>query len=381
MSSPETTDTRDTTANVNTAPIGEMPPALSSMWRLCKLGYRHEPRLMLTAFILSQLAALPDALIALWLMLLGQGVHRTAARARPDRRDRHRRVRHRHVVPRHRQHPHAAAVPRSRDDRARIARRTPAGLDRDDRASRAARISRSPVDAAQSGVRARSHVHVAVLHLRVDSAARRHRRAPLLRSPRARARRRPRDPDRDDLHVAARRRTRRARTRRAADAARPSPLHDGDHRAPRQGSARHRHRLPPDVAAARSVRTRLRARRRSALGLRALAHARLGDLRHRLCRRDRLRLVLPRGAGRRCAAGRGGGLAAVRLHRRDGRRGRVPARLLDGWLAAARVARRLRGVAQRDGGHGRRPRGCGTASAWIACRSPIRARRASCSTT
>jgi len=44
------------------------------MWRLCKLGYRHEPRLMLAAFILSQLAALPDALLALWLMLLGKGV-------------------------------------------------------------------------------------------------------------------------------------------------------------------------------------------------------------------------------------------------------------------------------------------------------------------
>jgi ATP-binding cassette subfamily B protein len=44
------------------------------MWRLVKLGYRHEPRLMLVAFLLSQLHALPDALIALWLMLLGKGV-------------------------------------------------------------------------------------------------------------------------------------------------------------------------------------------------------------------------------------------------------------------------------------------------------------------
>src|ERR1700740_430785 len=52
----------------------ELPPALSSMWRLCKLGYQHEPRLMLSAFALSQLAALPDALLALWLMLLGTGV-------------------------------------------------------------------------------------------------------------------------------------------------------------------------------------------------------------------------------------------------------------------------------------------------------------------
>ena len=54
--------------------IDPLPPALSSMWRLCKLGYRHEPRLMLAALLLSQLAALPDALLALWLMLLGKGV-------------------------------------------------------------------------------------------------------------------------------------------------------------------------------------------------------------------------------------------------------------------------------------------------------------------
>jgi len=44
------------------------------MWRLCKLGYRHEPRLMFVSLVLSQLAALPDALLALWLMLLGEGV-------------------------------------------------------------------------------------------------------------------------------------------------------------------------------------------------------------------------------------------------------------------------------------------------------------------
>src|SRR5690349_19599689 len=54
--------------------IEPLPPALSSMWRLCKLGYRHEPRLMLAALGLSQLAALPDAILALWLMLLGVGV-------------------------------------------------------------------------------------------------------------------------------------------------------------------------------------------------------------------------------------------------------------------------------------------------------------------
>src|SRR5690349_21615421 len=52
----------------------DLPPALSSMWRLCKLGYQHEPWLLLAAFVLALLAALPDALLALWLKLLGQGV-------------------------------------------------------------------------------------------------------------------------------------------------------------------------------------------------------------------------------------------------------------------------------------------------------------------
>jgi ATP-binding cassette, subfamily B, bacterial len=52
----------------------DLPPALSSMWRLCVLGYRHEPGMMVTAFVLSLLSALPDALIALWLKFLGDGV-------------------------------------------------------------------------------------------------------------------------------------------------------------------------------------------------------------------------------------------------------------------------------------------------------------------
>jgi ATP-binding cassette subfamily B protein len=52
----------------------DLPPGLSSMWRLCKLGYRHEPGLLLAAFLLSLVAALPDALLALWFKLLGDGV-------------------------------------------------------------------------------------------------------------------------------------------------------------------------------------------------------------------------------------------------------------------------------------------------------------------
>jgi ATP-binding cassette subfamily B protein len=56
-------------------PAGEVPvpPALKAMWRLCRLGYRHEPRLMLIAFLLSLAAAVPDTLFALWLKLLSDG--------------------------------------------------------------------------------------------------------------------------------------------------------------------------------------------------------------------------------------------------------------------------------------------------------------------
>jgi ATP-binding cassette, subfamily B, bacterial len=52
----------------------DLPPMLPSMWRLCKLGYRFEPRLMLVAFGLSLLMALPDALLALWFKLIGEAL-------------------------------------------------------------------------------------------------------------------------------------------------------------------------------------------------------------------------------------------------------------------------------------------------------------------
>src|SRR5881296_3942439 len=61
-------------ADAGALSISPLPPALSSMWRLCKLGYRHEPGLMLSAFLLAVLSAVPDALLALWLKLLGDGL-------------------------------------------------------------------------------------------------------------------------------------------------------------------------------------------------------------------------------------------------------------------------------------------------------------------
>src|SRR5687768_1320275 len=51
-----------------------LPPALPSMWRLCQLGYQHEPGLIVAAFSLTLLSALPDALLALWFKMLGESV-------------------------------------------------------------------------------------------------------------------------------------------------------------------------------------------------------------------------------------------------------------------------------------------------------------------
>jgi len=55
-------------------PIEEMPGAWSSLWRALQRGYRAEPLLLPVAFGMSLLAALPDALLALWLKLLADAV-------------------------------------------------------------------------------------------------------------------------------------------------------------------------------------------------------------------------------------------------------------------------------------------------------------------
>jgi ATP-binding cassette subfamily B protein len=52
----------------------QLPPAFHSMWRVLKRGYQAEPRLLMVSVGLSLLAALPDALLALWLKFLADGV-------------------------------------------------------------------------------------------------------------------------------------------------------------------------------------------------------------------------------------------------------------------------------------------------------------------
>jgi len=54
--------------------VERLPPALRSMWRLCLLGFRFEPALMGTALVLALVAAVPDALLAIWFELLGEGL-------------------------------------------------------------------------------------------------------------------------------------------------------------------------------------------------------------------------------------------------------------------------------------------------------------------
>src|SRR5213080_1128615 len=76
-SSPDATATKTAVTAATTTSLPDpdaTPPGLRSMWRLLKLGYRNEPMLLLAAFVLALLAALPDALLALWLKLLGEGV-------------------------------------------------------------------------------------------------------------------------------------------------------------------------------------------------------------------------------------------------------------------------------------------------------------------
>lgn len=54
----------------------DLPPGLSSMWRALKRAHQAEPRLLAVSFTLSMIAALPDALLALWMKLLADGVVR-----------------------------------------------------------------------------------------------------------------------------------------------------------------------------------------------------------------------------------------------------------------------------------------------------------------
>ena len=54
--------------------MSDLPAAWPAMWRAMKRGYQAEPLLISIAFGLSLLSALPDALIALWLKFIADGI-------------------------------------------------------------------------------------------------------------------------------------------------------------------------------------------------------------------------------------------------------------------------------------------------------------------
>ena len=73
--SSDTVPTGTASGTVATEPRSDdLPPALSSMWRLCRLGYIHEPRLVILVVTLAMLQAVPDALVALWLKFLADAL-------------------------------------------------------------------------------------------------------------------------------------------------------------------------------------------------------------------------------------------------------------------------------------------------------------------
>src|SRR5262245_53679228 len=55
-------------------PVDDTPAAFPAMWRALRRGFAAEPFLISVSFALQLVAALPDALIALLLALLADGV-------------------------------------------------------------------------------------------------------------------------------------------------------------------------------------------------------------------------------------------------------------------------------------------------------------------
>ena len=53
----------------------DLPPSLESLWRMIKLAYAIEPRLLVASLVMTLAVALPQSLVGLWLALLVDGVN------------------------------------------------------------------------------------------------------------------------------------------------------------------------------------------------------------------------------------------------------------------------------------------------------------------
>ena len=152
----------------------DLPPAMRSLWRTFQLGYRAEPQ---AAHAVARPGAADDAARRA-AGAVAEADRRWHDRRRPlggdDGRRRAGGVGDGDVVPVGAVAARAAPLPRPGRDRARVARGSAAGDGAHDRAPRAARVPRPAGDAARPGVRARPHVHVAVLDARLAVPTRHH---------------------------------------------------------------------------------------------------------------------------------------------------------------------------------------------------------------
>jgi ATP-binding cassette subfamily B protein len=60
---------------VDKATDADLPPSLESLWRMVKLAYAIEPRLLVASLLMTLAVALPQSLVGLWLALLVDGVN------------------------------------------------------------------------------------------------------------------------------------------------------------------------------------------------------------------------------------------------------------------------------------------------------------------
>ena len=335
--------------------IDALPPGLPAMWRALKRAHESEPRLLSVSFALSLLAALPDALLALWMMLLANGVvshNRTLAlgagvglgvsaaatwflRVISDRTQRRFRDR-------------VAVALESHVAKLQASVATIAHHERPEYLDRLAML--------RDQVFVLDHMYMSlfatcgwILRLGVTVA--------LLMS----------------IHPALALLAAFALPTVLTSTWRPGVERAAEERgAAANRLARHLFILATTAPPGKEVRvTRIgdrlveRAARDvgavvpacggGALGQRALAHPGLGDFRRGLRCRGGVRRIPARSHRGRGAVGAGRGGPALGVHRRDGGRNRIPARLLAGWLPAHGVAGGLRRIADRACRHAGAP--------------------------
>src|SRR5581483_322054 len=193
-----------------------------------------------------------------------------------------------------------------------------AGIDCNSGSSGAAGISGPALDAAESGLRARPHVYVAVFHARMDSAARGHDGTSGFDPSSASAAGRVCDSDGVDIFVAAGGGANGAGAGGASEPIIAPPVQPGHDGGSRQRSASDRDRRAIDPRTRGGVAAVVGAGGVRAVGIGVVGRALVGDFRLRLWGRGGVRVVGNAWVARTGVAGAGGRRTVIRLHRRNG---------------------------------------------------------------